>query len=272
MATSINQAFVTQFEREVHEAFQRKGTKLRKMVRVKNNVVGSSTYFQKVAKGTATTKSRHGIIPAMNVTHTSVQCTMADYYAGDWVDKLDEAKVNHDERRVLANAGAYALGRKVDSQIITAMDTTTNTIAHGSAAFTEGKILTGLETLGDLDVFEDGRMWCIVNWNAWTDLLTLEEFRSSDQVGDNYPWLSNTESKKWLGTIWMPTSVLSELEASSTFYSFWFHEDSIGHGVGAEISTDITWHGDRAAHWVNHMMSQGSCMIDVNGCLEIAHQ
>ena len=43
MSTSIDQAFVKQFEREVHQAYQRQGSKLRPTVRVKNGVLGSST-------------------------------------------------------------------------------------------------------------------------------------------------------------------------------------------------------------------------------------
>ena len=57
MATTIDRAFVKQFEREVHEAYQRMGSKLRPTVRSKSNIQGSSTTFQKVGKGTATTKA-----------------------------------------------------------------------------------------------------------------------------------------------------------------------------------------------------------------------
>ena len=53
MSTTIDQAFIRQFEREVHESYQRQGSRLRGTVRVKNDVRGSSTVFQKVGKGTA---------------------------------------------------------------------------------------------------------------------------------------------------------------------------------------------------------------------------
>ena len=92
MSTTIDKAFVKQFEREVHESFQRMGSKLRNTVRSKGNVRGASTIFQKVGKGVASTKARHGKIPTMNVDHTPVECILTDYYAGDWVDKLDEPK------------------------------------------------------------------------------------------------------------------------------------------------------------------------------------
>jgi hypothetical protein len=36
----------------------------------------------------------------------------------------------------------------------------------------------------------------------------------------------------------------------------------------SSVGADITWHGDRAAHFVNHAMSGGACMIDDTGVIE----
>jgi hypothetical protein len=33
--------------------------------------------------------------------------------------------------------------------------------------------------------------------------------------------------------------------------------------------TDITWHGDRAAHFVSNSMSQGASLIDAEGAIEL---
>ena len=67
MSTSIDQAFIKQFEKEVHMAYQRQGSKLRNTVRTINNVNGSSAVFQKIGKGTASTKSTHGMVPVMKL-------------------------------------------------------------------------------------------------------------------------------------------------------------------------------------------------------------
>jgi hypothetical protein len=115
VSTTIDQAFIKQFEEEVHQAYQRMGSKLRNTVRMKNGVRGSSTVFQKVGKGSAATKARHGKVPVMNVDHTPVECQLLDFYAGDWVDHLDELKTNIDERQVLANAGASLLAARPTS-------------------------------------------------------------------------------------------------------------------------------------------------------------
>lgn len=126
MSTSVENSFVKMYEAEVHQAFQRLGSKLRKTVRNRDKVVGSSVVFQKIGKGSASTKARHGQVPVMNIDHTPVECALEDYYAGDWVDKFDELKTNHDERRVVVEAGAYALGRKTDELIIKGLDASTN--------------------------------------------------------------------------------------------------------------------------------------------------
>ncbi|PWC56034.1 phage capsid protein [Azospirillum sp. TSO22-1] len=271
MSTSVAQAFVKQFEREVHESYQRMGSKLRNTVRSKNNVQGASTVFQKVGKGTAMVKARHGTVPVMNLDHEPVECLLADYYAGDWVDKLDELKTNIDERQVIANAGAYALGRKTDELVIAELDKSTVFAGTAADGLTKGKVLEAFELLGAADVPDDGQRYAVVGWKQWSQLLGIDEFASSDYVGpDELPW-RGTQAKRWLGTLWVPHSGLTL--SGSVRLCHWYHKTAVGHAAGADVKTDITWHGDRAAHFVNNMMSQGACLIDQGGvvtlrCLE----
>ncbi|MBL8637047.1 MAG: hypothetical protein JNN09_00930 [Alphaproteobacteria bacterium] len=269
MTTTINVAFVKQFEREVHEAYQRQGAKLRGAVRNVNNVKGSSVIFQKIGKGTASTKSTHGMVPVMNASYTSVECLLQDYYAGDWVDKLDELKINHDERGVIANAGAYALGRKTDDLIIAALSgASTHTIADGNTGLTRDKVLAAFEKLGEADIPDDGQRFAVVGWQQWSELLKLPEFASSDFVGpDELPY-KGTQAKKWLGATWIPHSGLP-IDGNDIRKCFWFHKTAIGHASGSDVVTDISWHGDRASHFVNNMMSQGAVLIDGSGVVVI---
>lgn len=270
MSTSIDQAFIKQFEREVHQSYQRQGSKLRNTVRTVNDVNGSSAVFQKVGKGTASTKSTHGMVPVMNLAHTSVECTLQDFYAGDWVDRLDELKVNIDERQVIAGAGAYALGRKTDEMIIDELATaSTNVIADGNVGLTKDKALEAFETFGENDVPDDGQRFAVVGWKQWSELLKIDEFVNADYIGrENLPFASITQAKMWLGTLWIPHSGLP-IDGSDIRSCYFYHKTALGHASGSDVQTDITWHGDRAAHFVNNMMSQGSKMIDEAGVVVI---
>ena len=273
MTGQIDAAFVKQFEAEVHDAYQRQGSKLRPTVRSKSGVKGASTIFPVVGKGTAAAKPRNGFVPVMNLDHSTAECFLQDYYAGEWIDRLDEIKVSYDERSVVANAGAYALGRKTDELIIAALDTATQEAVGTAAGTTDtdglslAKVLLAFEALGTADVPDDGQRFAVVGWKQWSQLLQIEEFANSSYIGDaELPW-KGTQAKKWLGATWMPHSGLTK--AGSLRYCYFYHRTAVGHAVAQEVTTDITWHGDRAAHFVNNMMSQGAVLIDNSGVVRM---
>ena len=118
MANTIDTAFIRQFETEVHLAYQRMGSKLRNTVRTVSNVNGSTVRFQKIGTGSASTKSRNGMVTPMELAHTTVDVTLSDFYAAEYIDKLDELKTNIDERQAVATSAAAALGRKTDEILI----------------------------------------------------------------------------------------------------------------------------------------------------------
>ncbi len=268
MSTSIDLSFVKQFEREVHEASQRRGSLLRGTVRTKNNVRGASTTFQKVGKGAATTKARHGQITPMNASHDPIECQLADFYAGDWVDKLDELKTNHDEREVVANAGAWGLGRKTDELVLTAAGGTTSFLGNFTGAMTRNLFLESVEALNNADVPNDGGRFGLLSPRQWSVAMTINEFASADFVGKDLPFVKAAGSRTWLGVNWIMHTGLTGVGSNQT-RCLLYHRTAIGHAVGADVMTDITWHGDRAAHFVNNMMSQGACLIDPEGVVEI---
>lgn len=283
MSTSIDTAFVKQYEADIHHVFQRKGGIFRNCVRVKDNVVGSTCTFQKIAKGIATTKARHGVITPMNQTHTALEATLADFYAGDWVDKLDEAKTNVDERMALAEGGAWALGRKVDDQIITSLGTTTQTAVTWtvtSQAAVRNALILMSEALDVLDVPNDGQRYGALTPRAWAYAMTVQQFASADYVGPN--GLPFTEGapigrfKSFQNILWTVHTGLAGMATNTATVLTW-HKSAVGYATGAfagnvasngPVAADITWHGDRAAHFVNHMMSGGAVLIDDTGVIK----
>ena len=284
MSTSIDQAFIRQYERQVHLVFQRQGSYLKDCVRFRPDVVGSSTTFQKIATGTATTKARHGTITPMNQTHTAHQATLSDFYAGDWVDKLDEAKINIDERDAIAKSGAMALGRKVDSQIDTllaAANTDNVTITVTSAGAVRAGLLQMAANLYSNDVPNDGDVYGALSAVMWSRAMAITDFSSSDFIGANgLPFTEGVPTggrfKEWMGVKWVMSTGLTG-DGTATANSYVWHKSSIGYGAGKyagnvagrnSVSADIPWHGDRASHFVNHSMSGGGVTIDGNGIIE----
>lgn len=269
MSIDVSDSFVKQYEADVHMAYQRMGSKIRNTVRIKNGVVGTSTTFQKVGSGSAVQKARHAEVSQMDITHTPVECTLGDWYASDYIDKLDELKLNIDERMVVAKSAAYALGRKTDDLIITAMDTTTNTQTEGGTArLTTTKINAEFVRFGESDVPDDGGRYWVVSPDQWTDLLGITAFSSADYVGpDQLPYKAGMAAKVWMTFMWYQHSGLSE--ASNIRKTFAYHRDCVGHAIGADVTSEINYVPTRVAHLATSFMSQGSVLIDATGVGEV---
>ena len=266
MASSITNAFITQFEAEVHMAYQRMGSKLKNLVRTVNGVSGSTVKFQKVAKGTANTKARHAEVVAMDLAHTAVSATLTDYYAADYVDKLDELKVNIDERQVVAQSAAYALGRKTDEVLIAILDAATSIAANVSSSATGMTLIKAknmMEVFNGLDVPDDNQRYWVVGPKQWSDLLSVDQFSRVEYVGPNeLPFPSGFTAKRWMGFLFFVHSGLST--SGSNRLNLAFHKSAIGLGIGSDVRTEVNYIPEKVSHLITSMLSLGSVEIDGN--------
>lgn len=287
MAIQVDNSFIIQYETDVHHVFQRKGAVLRDTVRFVDGVRGKQTTFQKIGKGVATTKARHGQITPMNQDHTAITCSLSDFYAGDYVDLLDESKLNIDERMAVAEGGARALGRKVDDQILTVLDSTTQTTVdwvEGTEAGVRNSAVNMVEALASNDAYEPGMMFGVLSPKAWALLSTVKEFASSDYVDAmGRPFQGGMPIgmfKNWMNVLWTVHSGTPNV-GTTTGKVFLYHKNAVGYAAGAvpqnvasmsgiesPIAVDIDWQGKAASHWVNHWMSGGACLIDDTGVIE----
>jgi hypothetical protein len=263
MASTINNAFITQFEAEVHMAYQRMGSKLKNLVRTVNNVNGSSVKFQKVAKGTANTKARHAEVVAMDLAHSNVSATLTDYYAADYVDKLDELKVNIDERQVIAQSAAYALGRKTDDIIIDKLKGATsiaNNVSSSATGMTLIKAQNMMETFNTNDVPDDNQRYWVVGPKQWSNLLSVDQFSRVEYVGPNdLPFGNGMTAKRWLGFLFF---VHSGLTVATDRQTLCFHKSALGVGVGTDVKTEVNYVPEKVSHLITSMISLGATIID----------
>ena len=264
MASSITNAFITQFEAEVHMAYQRMGSKLKNLVRTVNGVNGSTVKFQKVAKGSANTKARHAEVVAMDLAHSNVSATLTDYYAADYVDKLDELKINIDERQVVAQSAAYALGRKTDEVLISTLDAATSIAANVSSSATGMTLIKAknmMEVFNGNDVPDDNQRYWAVGPKQWSDLLSVDQFSRVEYVGpSDLPFPNGMTAKRWMGFLFFVHSGLSL--SGSDRKNLAFHKSAIGCGIGSDVRTEVNYIPEKVSHLITSMISLGSVAID----------
>lgn len=281
MASTVDQAFIKQYEADVHLAYQQMGSKLRNTVRVKNGVKGSSLRFQKVGKGTASSKTRNGDIPLMEAVHSFVDVSLADFYAGDYIDRLDEYKTNIDERKVILDTSAGAIGRKMDEILINAGIATT-TVKGTGAALEAGStasanafklIKQAISQLNINDVPDDGQRFALVSPEVWDLLLDEDKFARAEYIGSDLPFLKGTEARKFMNVVFMMHTGLPKTTpgVSSTEYTscLVYHKSALGLGEAEFLKSDIWWDGRKASHFINNCMSAGAALVDVAGCVKV---
>lgn len=268
MANTIDQTFITDYDSDVHAAYQQYGSKLRNTVRLKSLNPGQIARFPTIGKGTATDKARNGDVVPMNPVHSYKDVTSTDKYAPEYLDTLDEIKSNIDERMLYARAGAGALGREVDSRIITVLNATTTTVlAAGSVGLTKNKLLQAISALNGYDVPDDGDRWGVLSAQAWEEFINITVVSSRDYITD-LTWTRGTQVVNWRGIKWFFHSALPL--SSTTRQCFIYHRTAVGLAENKQITTMVDWVPQKAAFLIDSMMSCGAVLIDGQGVVKIA--
>ena len=201
----------------------------------------------------------------------SVNVTLEDYFAGEWIDDLDQLRINHDEMLVAQQSGAYALGRKTDDLIKAAMTTTTSTHNETTNGITLSWALQLMELFGNNEVPDDGKRFVAVGWEQWSQLLDLDEFSRTNYVGeDQLPFNNAMTAKQWLGFMWFPFSGLDEAGSSNVDrVCFAYHGDAIAHAIGADVTSNMQYHNDKDSYFVLNKMQMNSVLIDAEGVFKL---
>lgn len=204
MSVQITTAFVEQFRSNVYHLTQQKGSKLRRACRVET-VTGKNAYFEQLGATSARKRtSRHADTPRMDTPHARRRVSLGDFDWSDLIDNEDQVRMLIDPTSSYAEAGAMAMGRAMDDEIIAAADGTAYTGVDGSTSTTYdssmtvdvqtvwpgvsaadhglnvAKILEAAERLGQNDVDPDEEKYLIVNARQINSLLKDEKISSAD--------------------------------------------------------------------------------------------
>lgn len=273
MSTTLNQAFISQFEAEVKQAYQGMA-KLGGTCRTRNNVVGSTIRFPKMGKGLAQPRVPQTDVTPMNVTHSNVTATLADWAAPEYTDIFDQQKVNFDEKRELVHVVAGALGRRLDQIQLNAITLPgTNTVVKtlgGVDAFNLAKIRRAKKIMDANGVPSSNRHFA-VSAAAMEQLLGQTAATSSDfqtvkalvdgQINSMCGFVFHMIEDRVEGGL--------ELAGNDRTLLAW-HKDAVGLGIGINISTEINYIPEKTSWLITGKLSAGAIAIDPDGIVEVA--
>lgn len=266
--STINNAFITDFRPQVKTAFQREGSLLRNTVRIDSGVVGDTARFQKYGFIEAVAKTRNGDLAFQQPDHSYVEASMVDRYAPVQVDDLDKLATNNNEQALAATSCAWACGRVIDSQIITALDAGTAYVGDYSTALTKALVVDALVTLDNKKVPGQGRFSALAP-KTFYELKNIAEVKSADYAGDKYVWLKGEEAFSWNGVMWIKHTGLPDGPSANQKKNYIWHIAALGFGMCKDISTNVDW-DTRAQAWnIVSKIKSGACLIEDDGVVEL---
>lgn len=275
--TDIDQAFIEQYNADVHHEFAQRGPRLIGMTR-KGTVRGKSAIFQKVGgKLVMVNKPRRGTHEFGAVDHDTVKVDMVDKYLPTAVDELDLLKQNIDERRAHAVEHVGAVSRYVDTVILGAIEDGAHAdVGDAAAAFGYGHAMRIVNRFQTNEVPDDGQRYCALHPYAWSQFLQVDAFANADYVGaENLPFKGGMTAKMWMGVLWFPLNNIlhgtqndpaNNIGPNISVNLAW-HRSVVGHGVNKEPSTRWSYENTMSAYAAVTSISMGATIIQGEGAM-----
>jgi hypothetical protein len=271
MVMQVSNVFIDSFDAEVKLAYQ--GVKsLRETVRVKTGVVGSTHKFPVAGSGVATEHNRGNDVVAMNQSRNRVTCVLSDWDAFDYEDILDIEKINFDDKKIIADTCAKAIGRREDQLIIDAVEAaiTSNIVGDGNAAFSLSLVASAAQYLDNNNVPSEDRTIVYTPKQKEQFLssttVTSADFNSvkalvAGDINTFYGFKFITIGKRTEGGLPRPTGVEQ--------YAFAYHKQAVGLAIGKDMTTMVDWVAEKLAWQVGAVYSAGAVAIDAEGIVAI---
>jgi len=283
MSVNITTSFVEQYSANVQMLSQQMGSQLRGAVDVES-IKGKNSFFEQIGKVTAQLRtSRHGSTPQIDTPHSRRSLTTATYEWADLIDDADKIRMLIDPTSSYAKAAAAAMGRAMDSVIITAALGTAKTgvsgatstalpsgqkVAHGSAGLTVAKLLSAKKILDENDIDPSVKRFCVVSPEQVEDLLNTTEVKSSDF--NTVKALAQGDINSFLGFDFITSNLLTQ-DATPNRQVFAFAADGIKLGIGKDITAKISERDDKSySTQVYYSMDLGATRMEEEKIVEIA--
>lgn len=261
-----------QFASEIKLCYQKRDALYADLVTVKPVPVGDKTYFNRSQAGTpAGKKARFGKIPRNGGSLDKVGCDLATYYAGDEIDEQEISSTSANANLVITDNAMASMNQRVDSMILDAINTSTQTITGFATA---GMTMDGAQAIWNHfqknHVFRNKEM-PIVNIGVyqWNALMKIEAFYKSTVVSDkDLPFLfSRAETGRfWMDMVWRVDPDLVDNGTSTLCNAF--VKSSVGLAVGGVDKTRvIETPDDTILYYMRRKL--GAVLIDPIGCLTL---
>lgn len=246
----------TQYANRAMHIYQNKGNRLRPTVtqamRIENNEKG---VFWLAGKTKAKKIERRERNQPGNGERKKVEVSLATWKAFDVIEEYDVDRMSVDEKEVVYESGANALGRATDIEIYAQMATAVTAVTgldFSAGAFNAANALTLCAALQNDKVPWDGNVYCGLPALQWNQLLANKAVNSADHVGPDLPFVKATDTRFWNGVNWFlfveeDAADLYPVPGANQQDLFIWHKSAMGWANNTDLSVITDW--DNYENW-----------------------
>jgi len=270
---------VTAYREEFIAGFEARQSLLRDSVTTEAVIKGSTATFLIADSGGATTTTRgvNGLIPARSDNLTQTSATLTEEH--DLVRKtgFNIFQSQGDQRRVMQMTSMGVLNRKIDSQIITQLNTGTVTPSATAAVMTVSLAMHAITILGNNEVPFDGQIYGVLSPAALGYLMQTREFAGAEYVrkapydGQAPAWADRQGYYDWAGVKWVVHPNVPGVGTSAEKL-FVYHRSAIGHAANtAGMDLAVGYDDEQDYSYARCSMYMGAKLLQNSGIVVINH-
>ncbi len=258
--------FPTQYANRAMHIYQNKGNRLRPTVTQATRIEGAEkAVFWLAGKSKAVKKTRNQRNVPSNAERKKFEVPLATWTAFDTVEEYDLDRMTVDEKEIVYQSGAMALGRATDIEIYDVMKAAKPAADAGldfsAGAFSAANALTLCAALQNDKVPWDGQVFCGLPSLQWNQFLANKVVNSADQVKD-LPFTKATDTRFWNGVNWFlqveedPEDFYRVPAANKQDLMIW-HKSALGWGNHTDLRVIPQW--DNYEDWWTINMAAKGC-------------
>jgi hypothetical protein len=272
-----DEVFQIQYRDEFIASFEQHQSLLRDTVTTEAVIKGNQATFLVAGSGDAeaNTRGSNGLIPARSDDQAQYTATLHEWH--DLVRKTDfnVFASQGNQRAIMQMTTMAVINRKIDQEIITALNTTTVTIGSSSTIFSVNLFQHARVKLSNAEVPWDSNVTLLCNPASVAYLELAPEFSSADYVtmrpfaGDDAAWRDQPMAYRWKSCLILEHPKLPGKGTSSEL-NWLYHKNSIGHAANtAGMDNAVGYNDEQKYSYARCSMDMGSVLLQTAGAVEI---
>lgn len=209
----------------------------------------------------------------MNAGRDTVEGTLTDWQAADWIRHPDINKMSENEQEVVQQTAAMALGRRFDRLHFDEFDARAANVATIGDGTTVITLMDAMDAAGYIigqGILGVPEIFCPLPQKFFNQLMLYKQFSSSDYNGPDYPLARMTMRRRWgFATYFLcpnemftfDTGIGADAWKTATWcQTYMWLKSGVGFATNYEMQSRITWENQYSAWFANNWMP-GCCKV-----------